>query len=277
MEVIKTYPTFLQGYVSFFYTVKENKSPYILDVGAGPAQRRLPDGTLDLVFNLGGAVLLSRDEVNYEKMPLAAVTGLYPDRSFIKYTKDIHLAGAVFQPGAAHLFIREILTQFRASTIDAGLIFGNSVYQLFERLKETLGEPEKHRLMEHFLMQGLQRNKEQGYFDRISSAIQQIHIFRGNLDVNFLSDHSYMSERNFRRKFNEYVGMNPKQYTDIVRLKEFIKVHETSGNNYNSHLISSGFNDQAHFNKNFRRIVGTNPGTYFRLLKEIDRGFIHLI
>ena len=92
-----------------------------------------------------------------------------------------------------------------------------------------------------------------------------------------LQEYSYMSERNFRRKFNEYVGMGPKQYAGIIRVKEFMKHFEPSKSTFLEHLIPSGYADHAHFHKDFQRIVGTGPNAYFKTQAAIDREFIHLI
>jgi AraC-like DNA-binding protein len=277
MEITKTHPASLQGYVSFFYTVRAIESPYIFRGGQGIAQRRLPDGTLDIIFNLGGKVELSRDGLHFEPMPAAAVTGLYPDRTFVKYNRDVHLVGAVFQPGSAHLFINEILTQFRADTVDAALVFGQEAYRLLEQLNETSGNREKHHLLELFLLRYLGKNKEEDTYTRISSAVGQIHRFNGSLGMQDLQEHCLMSERNFRRKFNEFVGMSPKQYAGIVRVKEFTKIYVSHSSSYQAHLLRAGYTDHAHFNKDFHRITGVAPNTFFKGMQLMDTGFIHLI
>lgn len=277
MEVTKTYPTILQAYVSFFYTVRASQSPYIFDGEQGVAQRRLPDGTLDVVFNLGGSVELSRDGVHYDRMPAAAVTGLYPDRSFVKYQGEVYLIGAVFRPGSAHLFINEILTYFRAATIDASLVFGPRVRQLLEQLNQSAGDYQKHQLLEKFLLGYLKGNKEQDNYNRIWSAVRQIHQFRGAIGMHGLSEHCLMSERSFRRKFNEFVGMGPKQYAGIVRLKEFAKTYLPSNSAYQNQLLEAGYTDHAHLNKDFHRIIGLGPNEFFGGMHLMDTGFIHLI
>ena len=277
MEIIKTFPTVLQGHIRSFYTVKANGLPYLIKHRSGHGQHRLPDGTLDLVFNLGDPVELSRNGSAFQEMPAAAVTGLYPDSSLVRYRGRIHLVGVVFQPGAAHLFIHELLTQFRAATIDAALVFGSKAHLLLEQLQEVTGEPDKHRLMEDFLTGYLRGNKEQDNFDRISAAVRQVHHFKGVVAMHSLKEYCCMSERNFRRRFNEYVGMGPKQYTGIVRMKEFMKGYEPSKSTFLEHLIRTGYADHAHFHKDFQRIVGMGPNAYFKTQRAVDKEFIHLI
>ncbi|RKR82062.1 AraC-like DNA-binding protein [Mucilaginibacter gracilis] len=277
MEIIKTYPTVLQDHIRSFYTVKAKDVSSLLKQGDLRGQHRLPDGTLDLVFNLGDPVEISRNGGAFQEMPTAAVTGLYPDSSLVRYLGRVHLVGAVLLPGSAHLFIREVLTQFRAATIDASLIFGGNVTLLLEQLHEVQAEPEKHRLVEGFLNGYLRGNREQDTFDRIGAAIRQVHRYHGAIDMRVLRAHCCMSERNFRRKFNEYVGMGPKQYAGIVRIKELMKRYEPSKSNYLELLTDSGYTDHAHFNKDFQRVVGMGPNTYFKTQAAVDKAFIDLI
>lgn len=272
MQVLKTFPESLGKHIKFFYSILATESECIDSV-----HRRLPDGTLDIVFNLGSAVQLSRDGVNFQKIPSIALTGLYQDKNFLLYKGDVHLIGAVFQPGSAHLFVNDTLEQFKQCTDNAALIFGNQVYPLLEQIKNISGEKEKHNMLERFLLNYLRKNKDEYNSCKISGAIQQIHALEGNVEMPFLYKTHTMSERNFRRKFNEFVGMSPKQYATIIRIKSFSKRYELSRSPHVNILNELGYTDQSHFSKDFQKIVGTNPIAYFNQLNKMEEKFIHLI
>ncbi|PSK93591.1 helix-turn-helix domain-containing protein [Taibaiella chishuiensis] len=277
MNIVKTYPAYLRQYVQFFYTIRANGYLDFPVNHTQQVQRRLPDGTLDLVFNLGGHVELSRDGYHFQPMPLIALTGLYPDRSFLKYEGAVYLVGAVLQPGAAHLFVNDVLEQFKASTIDGADVFGPSIYTLPEKLIAVPAEKDRHEMLERFLLPHLKENKEPDNFERVLYAVHQVHGRKGDVDVSLLARTCLMSERNFRRKFTEFVGIGPKKYAGIVRVKEFCKVYERSRTSYVDILCALGYTDQAHFSKDFRKITGTNPTVYFNQLTPVDSGLIHLI
>jgi AraC-like DNA-binding protein len=272
MNVLKTAPHYLKGFVRFFYTMRA--AAYI---GQSNVQRRLPDGTLDLVLNIGAPVLLSRDGLNFGEMPRAAVTGLYPDRSFVRYTGEIHLVGAVLQPGAAHLFLHDSLTQFEASTIDAALIFGSAAAELLEKIYATKGEKVKHDLLEYFLLEQFGQRREKWQVDRMTEAVRLIHQHKGNLTMSSLQEACLMSERNFRRKFHELVGMSPKKYAGIIWVKEFSKLYQAQPSSVNKLLLQSGYTDATHLSKDFQKIVGSSPVAYLSELNVMDAEFIHLI
>jgi AraC-like DNA-binding protein len=270
MGIIKTTPLFLGRYVQCFYSVIDNG-------GNDTIHRRLPDGTLDLVFNLGEAVSLSRDSAQFEHMPGVSLTGLYPDRSFICYASKVHLVGVVFQPGTAHLFIKDSLEHIKASTIDAAGIFGKDIYFLLEQLAALPTEIARHHLLEQLLMKYVAQHEPEYHLENILHAVKNIHTADGNLDIGVLHHAHLMSERNFRRKFVDFVGMSPKQYAGIIRIKSFSKRYKSSRLNYNNILYDLGYNDQAHFNKDFRKIVGAAPGVYFNELNPMTEHFIDLI
>jgi AraC-like DNA-binding protein len=272
MQVLKTYPGNAGSHIRFFYSVLAPAPECPM-----PAHRRLPDGTLDIVFNLGDPVLFSRDGVSYSEMPAIALTGLYPDRCFLQYTGTVHLVGAVFRPGSAHLFVNDTLTQYKACTAPASLVYGHGIQHLAEKLRYTTGEVQKHGLLEQYLSQYLSNINNGRDSGRVAGALHQIHELEGNVGMSRLYKSSFMSERTFRRSFHEYVGMSPKQYSLIVRIKSFSKRYELSRNSYTGICRELGYIDQSHFSKDFQRIVGTTPTAYFTQLDKIGEGFIHLI
>ena len=239
--------------------------------------RRLPDGTLDVVFNLGSPVLFSNNGINFVEMPEVVLTGLHPDRSFLQYKGEVNLIGAVFQPGSAQLFVNDTLEQYKGCTVDASLVFGNEVSLWLEQLKERSGEREKHALLESFLLSCLKKRSDEYYSSKISGVIQQIYTLEGNIEMSTLYKDHFMSERTFRRRFNECVGMSPKLYSTIIRVKSFSKRYEQTRSSYTNVLNELGYTDQSHFNKEFQKIVGTNPTAYFSQLTKMGTEFIHLI
>lgn len=273
MKIIKTSPAYLGKHIRCFYSLYTTENEQF-----NTAHRRLPDGTLDLVFNLGAApVLVSRNGSGFSAMPQVALTGLHPDRNFLCYQGGVHLVGVVFQPGSAHLFVKDSLEQYKACTESASLVFGNKVDGLLEQLKEISGEREKHHLLEQYLLDRFNKTNLNPYSPGISAALQQIHSSDGNLVISGLYKDHFMSERTFRRKFNECVGMSPKHYATIIKVKSFSKRYELERSTHATIFDELGYTDQSHFNKDFQKIVGISPTLYFNQLDEVGEEFIHLI
>jgi AraC-like DNA-binding protein len=272
LKVTKTSPKHLKEYIKFFYTVHDDGYNEMDAI-----HRRLPDGTLDLVFNLGATVSISGDGSNFLKMPSIAITGLHPNRRFVKYGGSVNITGAVFQPGAAHLFINDTLEPFQSCDFDASVVYGNDIYFLLEQLYEASSEREKHGLLEQFLLIHLKNKKLIQGGTKTLSIVQSIYSADGNIGMKDLHNDHCMSERNFRRKFLEEVGMSPKQFSTIIRVKSFSRYFESERTGYSDLIHKLGYTDHSHFNKEFQKIVGVNPTTYFGQLNRIGSEFIHLI
>lgn len=272
MKIIKTYPRYLTQPVKLFYSAYTAATD-----GWEDTHCRLPDGTLDLVFNLGAPVLYSNDGIHFSMMPKVALTGLYREKKYIRYTGATHLVGVVLQPGFAHLFVEDGLQHYAESALDAALIFGRGISLLSEQLHQLPDDRSRHRLLEDYLAARLPGKDRTSCAAVIHAAVLEIEGQKGHVSMETLYRNSFMSERTFRRKFTECVGIGPKHYATIIKIKAFSKQHELLRSTYTAACQELGYTDPSHFMKDFRKIAGSTPSTYFGQLDRIGAEFIHLI
>lgn len=272
MQFVKTSPVSMGKFIRCFYSV--------FNVAAGEQimHHRLPDGTLDLVFNLGDPVAISGNGLDFYNMPGVSLTGLYRDRRFLSYQGRVHLVGVVFQPGAANLFVQQALADWSASTADASGALGTDVYLWREQMAELSSESEKHRLLESHLMKILSKSFGRDRdMEKVLHAVQKIHDLKGHIQIENLQRECLMSPRSFRRMFSERVGMGAKQYAEIIRVKAFCANPHSLSEGYSEQLYDLGFTDHAHFNRAFRKITGTSPTAYLQGLQPLAVRFTQLI
>jgi hypothetical protein len=206
MVMTKTRPRYLTDAVRWFYSIC-GKNVQALS----KTHRRLPDGTLDFVVNLGEPVAIAREEKDFQWMPTVAITGLYSEKCLLKYGSTIHLVGAVLQPGFAHAFVGDSLNNFRGDTHDAAVIFGTEIEILTDLLRGAHSETDRHHLLETFLLKRY-RNRLNNYQQHdLQNVLALIHHRKGAIAIGELSRGLYMSERNLRRNFTEHVGLSPKK------------------------------------------------------------------
>ena len=92
--------------------------------------------------------------------------------------------------------------------------------------------------------------------ERIDAAIQQIYI-TPQISVNELSSIACLSKKQFER-----LGINPKEYTRIVRFqKALAQMQHQAGKEINQAQIAyaSGYADQSHFIREFKKFCGYTP------------------
>ena len=96
---------------------------------------------------------------------------------------------------------------------------------------------------------------------RIDAAIQRIYI-TPQISVNELSSIACLSKKQFERLFHSFVGINPKEYTRIVRFqKALAQMQHQVGKEINQAQIAyaSGYADQSHFIREFKKFCGYTP------------------
>ncbi len=128
-------------------------------------------------------------------------------------------------------------------------------------LWEANTDLEKIKLIEYFLLKNLKRSVSNIYAER---AIKYIYQEKGCITPAELAKQVYTCERNLRRNFDQFVGISPKQYADIVRFNSFMRELYTGTN---SHLETLAFHynyyDLSHLNKDFNRFLGICPSLNF--------------
>jgi AraC-like DNA-binding protein len=76
------------------------------------------------------------------------------------------------------------------------------------------------------------------------------------------------SERQFRRRFQEIVGIGPKVYSRIVRFQRALRAIDQCD------PIPSGYYDQAHFIREFKSFAGETPSAYASRIHPLADHFV---
>lgn len=90
-----------------------------------------------------------------------------------------------------------------------------------------------------------------------------------------LASTACLSQKQFTRIFNKYVGMNPKSYLRLLRFHKALQEIQSSSDNSSLTNIawSCGYYDLAHMTADFRDICGFSPSEIFRLGGELTEAF----
>lgn len=97
----------------------------------------------------------------------------------------------------------------------------------------------------------------------IESALNIIKATNGRLMIKELSAKEYISERHLNRLFNEYIGINAKMFSRLVRVNHSINILKKI--DYESCLNIAqilGYFDQSHFIRDFKQICGITPNSF---------------
>lgn len=93
----------------------------------------------------------------------------------------------------------------------------------------------------------------------IIAVIEIIEEASGNIEISELSKMVGISDRTLRNYFYKNVGCSPKEYIQLLRLKQSIYQMKNSEDNLTEITYSQNFSDQAHFTKSIKNNTGLSP------------------
>lgn len=111
-------------------------------------------------------------------------------------------------------------------------------------------------------------------------AVQQLMLKnKGSVTSKDLELYTGYSERHLERKFENYIGLTPKKYGNIIRLHHFINLMKKNTDRESIAGLSydAGYTDQSHLIKDFKSNTGLTPNQYLEADNKLAINFIELL
>jgi AraC-like DNA-binding protein len=231
----------LQPFVECFWTSRT-------EGGAVSSTRVLPDGCVDLIFDLAPG------------FETAFWVGTMTRTVVVETSRPRHLLGVRFHPGGAKglldLPLKE-LTDQRASF--------QSVTPFVEEVLERLlgSEAPASDIVEHWLVRTLVPDNK---FEIIQSVSRRARQAKGNVRVGEIAASLGLSSQYLNRVMNDGVGVDLKTFCRIVRMRactDSLRAGE-AGVDWSAVAVDFGFYDQSHLIHEFNDLVGLSPGQFVK-------------
>ncbi len=100
----------------------------------------------------------------------------------------------------------------------------------------------------------------------IADILSLIHEAQGITQISNIAQQIKVSERTVNRKFTNAVGLSPKQFSSIVRLRRAIDCLTNPDYAISSIAIDCGFSDQAHMTREIKSYMGQTPSLLQKVL-----------
>lgn len=155
--------------------------------------------------------------------------------------------------------------QLNDLAIDIGAATRDSAFrELSERVRNAQTMNEITALFDQFFLKKLSETAEGNSF--LEFAVRQIFHTDGALSVDQLSRHANASRRYVEKIFKEKIGMSPKQYAQIIRVKKTSMYLLDPRFNFNLREIAHklDYYDQSHLLKDFKAVMGQSPSAYLQ-------------
>lgn len=153
---------------------------------------------------------------------------------------------------------------------DARAVFPDFAGPLFERLKAVPGPEAAAGVFDEMLSKVM---REKGFRpDPLAQAIWR--VGETEQTVSAIAAAAGLSERQFRRRFIELVGLTPKEFSRIRRLRRSaMKLLETPSG-WAAIAAEAGYADQAHLSRDYARMLGVTPTSLAERVARIRHGEI---
>lgn len=98
---------------------------------------------------------------------------------------------------------------------------------------------------------------------QVRKGVKAITMTQGQIAIRDLAEQLGLSERQFQRRFRRTVGLTPKQYARIRRLRSSVaNAMQEEPKGWSQVAAEQGYADQAHLIREFTQLTGQSPTTF---------------
>ncbi len=256
-----------------FYKPCESLRPYIRYYWVFKSNRPLqaftyPIGCAQIIFHKQTPLYIPELNVTQDRL---TVSGQVNFSSHLCADGNTEMIVVVFHPHAMSMFLNMPTSLFYNQEVSGYGLENRSLNELAARIFDCEDNSVCVSYIEKWLLSQIAGSSADTTYgiERIDAAIRRIYI-TPRISVNELSSIACLGKKQFERLFHSFVGVNPKEYTRIVRFqKALARMQRQAGKEINHAQIAyaSGYADQSHFIREFKKFCGYTP---MSLLKVSD-------
>jgi AraC-like DNA-binding protein len=220
--------------------------------------RVLPDACVELFLNYTSTpVAIIGNELHRHSI----VTFRMSQFMDVRMRKGTGVIAICFHPGMAYPFIQASMHIFSDTTTALADIW-DCTTEIEDKVAGTFNNEVRVSLVQKYLLKKLANGKDDL---QIAHCLRQVRLSGGLIPVERLVCDTGLSQRHLSRKFQEHVGLSPKEYLRVSRfifsldhLKRYPEFSLTEV------AYESGYYDQAHFIRDYKDYTGYTPGQVVR-------------
>ncbi len=131
-------------------------------------------------------------------------------------------------------------------------------------MRKSFGE--RIHLFEKFIKSLSTENDQMSLVDY---CIKKIYLSKGNINVSQLSIATGYSDRYLRKKFENFIGFSPKQFSEVVRFQNSLAmIFEKDHYNVLDIVYENGYHDHSHFIRRFKKFTQLTPNQFLEHLSQ---------
>ncbi|MGH7600000.1 MAG: AraC family transcriptional regulator [bacterium] len=258
---------YLAKYIECFWTLEGHEK-----YSEASPERILPDGCVELIFNLADAFKRYHSNRALEIQPQTLIAGQMRRYAMIEPTGRVKLFGVRFHPGGAYPFFQFPLNELTDQIIGFDSVWNRAGKELADKIQSARSVRERIRIIETALLARLEQRNNADHL--VNTAVKTIVAREGLVSIERLRQNLGIGERQLERKFQTAVGITPKFLCRTLRFQKVFKaVERNQAVNWSFIASECGYYDQAHFIHDFKEFSGQNPTAYFSQDYEMSEYF----
>ncbi|UFH46628.1 helix-turn-helix domain-containing protein [Flavobacterium galactosidilyticum] len=243
----------LEALVKFYWTLEV---PFDRN---NQKQKIIPDGCIEMTFNLGDKIKRYTSETEFIFNPNAMVMGQRTKSYFIEPVGNVDTIAICFYPHGFSNFvnlplenlvdqetpIQDVFNEIQANVLEENIIKSTST-------KERIG------IIETFLLNKL--NEEATIENIVKTTVDTLLTTNGNISINVILKDNLSKRRQLERHFKKQIGISPKQLGKVIRLQATLQMLVSKKSETLTDIAyENEYFDQNHFIKDFKEFVGITP------------------
>jgi len=199
--------------------------------------------------------------------PRCVINGIYNMPIYRYGGQDFWAIKVILQPTVLYHLIGIHVQKLTNTFLDAEEVWGSTVRLICEQLNCSTDLNEMLNVIESFIEDLVKKSiKPLHPIDKASQYMLQVEDYSSLVCI---ADQSCLSVRQFIRKFEERIGINPKMFNRIIRFERAFRLK-----NNQPHLdwlyiaLATGYYDYQHLAKDFKAFTHLTPTAFYECEKK---------
>lgn len=259
----------LKGYIEKFWVFESTGR-----VPTDDMKLIVPNGMVKLVIPYCNGLSGRRDGYcRLSKTNQLTLIGVSDTPFFVDAEEDAPSGtiGVEFSPLGAYRFFRLKLSELKNQIFLTNEVLNKKVREIEERISVADLVEDKIQLLQGFLLKQFNQTETDQIFEY---CVRKIKNTNGRITIKELEKSTGYSSRWLNMKFEEKIGISPKNVCAILR---FQFLYQTLINNpdqlFGNKLYYDIYHDQSHFIKEFKRFTGMPPSKFDNQINNFGKIF----
>lgn len=243
----------LESLVKFYWTLEIPFDP------KNAKQMVVPDGCIEMTFNLGDKIKRFISETDFILNPNAMVMGQRTKSYYILPVGNVDTIAICFYPYGFANFVNTPLEKLADKETPITELFGpDEANKLEQQIANATNTEQRIEIIENFLINKL--NEENTISNIVKSTVDTLLKTNGSTSINAILKDDLSKRRQLERHFKKQIGISPKQLGKVIRLQAILqKLLNQKSETLTDIAYENEYFDQNHFIKDFKELVGITP------------------